>query len=1070
MTRPTDPLYSSQWHLAQIGNLDRVWDYFTGDNVTVIVYDDGVEAGHEDLNGNYVPTGSFTYGGTTYTSAPLSPNDGHGTAVAGLIAAEANNGLGGVGVAWNANIASLNFLEQVQFATDSVILAALNNAANFDIMNNSWSYTPYYSSYQSLAQSGSWVNDLNSAFSNISATGRGGLGTIAVQAAGNDFLNANGDGLHASRFVISVGATDRYGNVTDYSNRGASILLMAPDAAYTTDLTGNSGFNAVGISEPTGADPLSNTNYTSVFGGTSASAPLVSGVVALMLEANPNLGWRDIHNILAISASHTGSALNSSPSGFEVSSWGIANSGTWNGGGAGFSIDYGFGIVDALAAVGMAEAWHVMFGAAQTSANERLASSSFTGSVFIPDNGSAFAQVTVGQSITVETVMVTVSLTHSYAPDLQLTLIAPDGSEYLIMADGSEMPDMSLGFTWTFGVEGARGLSSDGIWRLRVDDQASSDVGTITAFSVDIYGSSPLGYKVHTFTDDFLLYRATDWMRSSIMSTTSSDWLNFAGVTGDIAMSFTAGQTISVNGQNWATLDSASSFSRLATGSGDDMIRTGTGSKQIMLGLGDDFLLVGNAVGNFDGGRGTDTISYYYSTDGVSVDLHTNLASGGWASNNTIKGFEGVYGSNSGNDSLYGSNGANLIQGNGGNDVVFDRGGDDLVDLGDGNDAVISGGGKDTYIGGAGIDTLSYYFASNGVTVDLLLNTVSGAWSGDDTISGFERVYGSNVGSDVLRGTDGSNIIRGYGGNDIVYARNGNDLVDLGDGNDTVVVGNGSDTLVGGAGIDNLNYYYSSSGVRVDLLLNTASAGYAAGDAISGFERVYGSNTGNDTLRGTNDDNFIRGYGGNDIIFDRGGNDTVDLGAGNDIVVSGGGVDTYFGGSGGADEVSYYYSIAGVSIDLRTNSTNGGWADDDTISGFERVSGSDAGNDTIVGSAVNNVLRGNGGNDVLNGLDGHDLIDGGTGNDVLVGSSGADSFVFRAGHQSDRIADFSLAEGDRLLLDDTLWAGTLTAEQVVSSFSNVISGHLVFSFGGGDVLRLDDLSSSVGLDMYITII
>lgn len=1068
MTRPTDPLYPNQWHLAQIGDIERVWDYYTGRGVRVVVFDEGIDTAHEDLNGNYVSGGGFVYGSTIFTSGYLSAADGHGTAVAGLIAAEAGNGQGGVGVAWGAKVASLNFLEQVQLHSFSAILSAFEHAANFDVLNNSWGYTPLYGWIQSLAHPSSEASAVERSLANIAANGRGGLGTVIVNAAGNDALNANGDGVTASRFTIAVGAVDRYGNVASYSNWGANILVAAPDAAYTTDITSQGGYNSAGSAD---GDPLADTNYTSVFGGTSASAPLVSGVVALMLEANPALGWRDVQNILAFSARHTGSALGAPPSGQEYFGWTVANTGTWNGGGTQFSPDYGFGLVNALAAVGMAEVWTHMHGSAQTSANEQHTRATFIGSVFIPDTGSARAAVIMAENIVVETAMVTVSLTHSYAPDLRLTLIAPDGTRFVLMDDYDNSPDMSTGFTWTFAVEGARGMGSAGVWELMAEDKYAGDAGTITGFTVDIYGAASAGYEVHTFTDDFLLFRALDPSRATLVASSANDWLNFAGVTGDVSVTLVRGGTVVVDANGWVTLGGTIAFTRLATGSGNDTVITVPGgSVRVDLGLGNDLLIADDTAGNFTGGQGIDFISYRDSSSGVQVDLMTNATSGGYAANDTIAEFENIDGSQIGDDRLNGTNGSNVISGWGGNDIVFDRGGNDTVDLEDGNDAIFSGGGRDRYIGGAGIDTLSYYYATSGVTVDILSNTTSGTWAGDDTISGFERIYGSSVGSDVLRGTDGDNIIRGYGGNDIVFARNGNDMVDLGDGNDTVVVGLGSDTLVGGNGIDNLNYYYSSSGVRIDLLLNTASAGYAAGDAISGFERVYGSNTGNDTLRGSNDDNFIRGYGGSDIVFDRGGNDIVQLGDGNDTVISGGGVDSYDGGAGGADEVSYFYAPAGIGIDLRFNSAYAGWAAGDTITGIERVSGSDTGNDTIVGSAAVNVLRGNGGGDLLNGFGGNDLIDGGTGNDTLVGGTGADSFVFRQGHQTDRIADFSLADSDLLLLDDALWAGMLTAAEVIQTFATVIGGNAILDFGGGDLLTLSGLATTQGLDAQITII
>ena len=97
----------------------------------------------------------------------------------------------------------------------------------------------------------------------------------------------------------------------------------------------------------------------------TCAGTLVSGVVALMLEANPSLGWRDVHNILALSASHTGSGLASGPVNQEIDGWHVARTGTWNGGGMAHSADYGFGTVNALAAVSLAEVWGLMNGPAQ---------------------------------------------------------------------------------------------------------------------------------------------------------------------------------------------------------------------------------------------------------------------------------------------------------------------------------------------------------------------------------------------------------------------------------------------------------------------------------------------------------------------------------------------------------------------------------------------------------------------------------------------------------------------------------------------------------------------------------
>ena len=101
------------------------------------------------------------------------------------------------------------------------------------------------------------------------------------------------------------------------------------------------------------------------------ATPIVSGVVALMLQANPNLGWRDVQNILAASATHTGSAIGAvTPGTNENSNWFLNDAANWNGGGMHFSNDYGYGVVNAYNAVRMAEVWS-LFQPAQTSANEQ---------------------------------------------------------------------------------------------------------------------------------------------------------------------------------------------------------------------------------------------------------------------------------------------------------------------------------------------------------------------------------------------------------------------------------------------------------------------------------------------------------------------------------------------------------------------------------------------------------------------------------------------------------------------------------------------------------------------------
>ncbi len=354
---PTDPLLPNQWHLInsgqEVGNPDfqqifaipsedinvaPVWNQgFTGEGVVVAVIDSGVQTIHPDLEDNISPTLQLNAQTGGNNGNPLFLDDAHGTAVAGLIGAIADNGIGGAGVAPGVVLAPIQLLggdvtEQAtinafRFATDEI-----------DITNNSWGPSDAIRSLD-----GPTANELLALRDTIfgPTAGRDGLGTIHVWAAGNgagsgfpDGFQSQGvldsagyDGWVNSRYTIGVTGVDHDGfynnadgTTTSYPETGANVLVAAPTGSvalaigndtgigsgiYTTDTTGDNGFN-IAPDPDTGQefdrDFLLDTDYTSRFNGTSASAPIATGVIALMLEANPDLSWRDVQEILVRSA------------------------------------------------------------------------------------------------------------------------------------------------------------------------------------------------------------------------------------------------------------------------------------------------------------------------------------------------------------------------------------------------------------------------------------------------------------------------------------------------------------------------------------------------------------------------------------------------------------------------------------------------------------------------------------------------------------------------------------------------------------------------------------------------
>ena len=309
VTRHQDPLFSQQFQMNNTGqtldgfsgtadadcNALEAWGITTGSSsITVAVIDDGVEA-HEDL----VTSGgsSRVLGGyTPATNGNGTPNSSgaHGEACAGIIAAS-HNGIGVMGVAPEVFVRSVNIFAGGETTQDLAngISWAKNNGA--DVMSNSWGYNSCTFSATNLTNA---INDANS-------TGRGGLGCVIAFSSGNGYNTCVSYPAKLSS-VIAVGAFGNDGIKSEYSNAGPTLDITGP----SNDVSSAGFLSGAGVRtiDRMGSAGYDSGNYTTSFGGTSASCPVVSGVAALVLSVDGSLTSSEVKNILYSTAIDMGSA------------------------------------------------------------------------------------------------------------------------------------------------------------------------------------------------------------------------------------------------------------------------------------------------------------------------------------------------------------------------------------------------------------------------------------------------------------------------------------------------------------------------------------------------------------------------------------------------------------------------------------------------------------------------------------------------------------------------------------------------------------------------------------------
>ena len=460
-----DPIFQDQWHLFNhelLGhdiNVTGLWaQNITGHGSTVCIVDDGLDMDSNDLKDNYFAEGSYDFNDVGPDPKPRLSDDKHGTRCAGEVSAVRND-VCGVGVAYDSKIAGVRILSKV-----------ISNADEAIAMTYAYQQTQIYSCSWGPPDDGKSMEAPDVLIQRAMVTGvqkgRGGLGSIYVFAIGNGAANddnCNFDGYTNSIYSVSVGGIDRKGMHPYYSEKCSAQLVVtyssgAGDAIHTTDV---------------GKDLCYSSH-----GGTSAAGPLVAGIYALALEANPNLTWRDIQYITILSAVKLD----------QPSDW-VMNKAV----GKEFSHQFGYGKADAWALVEMAKTWtnvkpqawffgpwlHVKKDIPQ---GQKGLASTFEVTKEMIENANIER---------IEHVTVTMNIDHTRRGDLSVELRSPTGMISHIATHRRD-DDRSAGYVdWTFMSVAHWGESGIGKWTVIAKDTNVNDHnGTFIDWRLKFYGEA----------------------------------------------------------------------------------------------------------------------------------------------------------------------------------------------------------------------------------------------------------------------------------------------------------------------------------------------------------------------------------------------------------------------------------------------------------------------------------------------------------------------------------------------------------------------------------------------------
>ena len=524
----TDPFYQYSWHLKNTGqtnfaantgtagadmNVDVVINSGkTGNGVTIAIQDSGLEIAHEDIANNHLAGKSCDFLNDDDDPTPTSSGGDHGTSVAGIAAATGWNDKGGRGVAPKANLVGHNVLAYQTISTYLDAYGATSGGCDtdvVDIMNQSYG-TGDSSSFDTSGLFSLFLD----AYVNGVTNGRSNKGFLYVRSTGNSFYSDSGhcspsgaswsntpyeyscydssyDDDHTEPYLIGVTALSAFDQKSSYSTPGTSAWISGYGGEFgstypammTTDLMGcDKGYNQ-SSSVITGD---STCDYMQSFNGTSSAAPSVSGAIALILEANSNLTWRDIKHILASSATQIDNSRSKTYESVDLYKW------TTNAAGFKHHPWYGFGKINVQSAITLAEAYvlgslgtFVNTSGTQTSIGGTI--TSYQRSIFTTKKITLSAPA--GSSNFVEFIKLSLGFDHADPEEISVELKSPDGTTVTVLQPFTLKTSNPSNNDFDMGISSFYGESISGDWTLIITDYTDDGVGgTLDNWSIKVYG------------------------------------------------------------------------------------------------------------------------------------------------------------------------------------------------------------------------------------------------------------------------------------------------------------------------------------------------------------------------------------------------------------------------------------------------------------------------------------------------------------------------------------------------------------------------------------------------------